>query len=167
VWHGRTRRSAGAPAQCLLGLDPAAAPFIPPTGPQGIRKLERIGGLSQSPLQTLLTAASMVACINAIVGGVTVALAVRWLLDGSVPVAAVIGAAVAMGLATLFLLYQIRRFRRATAVVPEPCTDPGGVSTIPVPTAIEQADPGGVSCTMCISSLTRVSWSTATPSCSL
>jgi hypothetical protein len=70
--------------------------------------------LSQSPLQTLLTAASMVACINAIVGGVTVVLAVRSLLDASVPVAAVV-----LGLATLFLLYQIRRFHRATTVVPE------------------------------------------------
>jgi hypothetical protein len=46
-------------------------------------------------------------------------------------------------------------------------TDPGGVSTIPVAMAIEQADPGGVSCTMWTSSLTRVSWSTAKPTCSL
>jgi hypothetical protein len=110
-------RSGSVSTSCALTR--AAAPFFPPTSPEGIRKLERIGVLSQSPLQTLLTAASMVACINAIVGGVTVALAVRSLLDASVPVAAEIGAAVALGLATLFLLYQIRRFRRATAVVPE------------------------------------------------
>ena len=52
-----------------LRLDPAAVPFFPPTDPQGIKKLERIGVVTTSPLQTLLTAASMVACINAIVGG--------------------------------------------------------------------------------------------------
>jgi hypothetical protein len=67
----------------------------------------------------LLTAASMVACINAIVGGVTVALAVRALLDASVLVAAVTGAVVAVTFASLFLGYQIRRVRRAAAVVPE------------------------------------------------
>jgi hypothetical protein len=54
-----------------------------------IGQASQLGG---SPLQMLLTAASMVACINAIVGGVTVALAVRSLLDASVPVAAVTGA---------------------------------------------------------------------------
>jgi hypothetical protein len=70
------------------------------------------------PLQTLLTAASMVACVNAIVGGVAVALAVRWLLDAPVP-AGVTGAVAALALATLFLAYQVRRFARAAAVVPE------------------------------------------------
>jgi hypothetical protein len=50
---------------------------------------------------------------------VTVALAVRWLLDASVPVAAVTGAMVAAAVAALFLGYQIRRVRRAAAVVPE------------------------------------------------
>jgi hypothetical protein len=83
--------------QYFLGLDPAAVPFFPPTGPEGLTKLERIGVLTSSPLQMLLTAASMVACINAIVGGVTVALAVRALLDASVLVAAVTGAVVALG----------------------------------------------------------------------
>jgi hypothetical protein len=43
----------------------------------------------------------MVACINAIVGGVTVALAVRWLLAASVPVAAVTGAVVAAAVAAV------------------------------------------------------------------
>jgi hypothetical protein len=62
---------------------------------------------------------SAVGCINAIVGGVTVALAVRSLLDASVPVAAVTGAVVAVGLATLCFGYQVRRFRRAAAMVPE------------------------------------------------
>jgi hypothetical protein len=71
------------------------------------------------PLQMLLTAASMVACINAIVGGVAVALAARSLLEAPVPVAAVTGAVVALGFASLFFVYQIRRFRRAAAVVPE------------------------------------------------
>jgi hypothetical protein len=105
--------------QYFLGLDPAAAPFFPPTDPQGIAKLERIGVLTGGPTQLLLTAASMVAGINAIVGGVTVALAVRGLLQVSVPVAAVAGTAAALGLATLFVFYQVRRFRRAAVVVPE------------------------------------------------
>ena len=59
----------------LPGPGPAAVPFFPPTDPQGITKLERIGVVPTGPLQMLLTAASMVACINAIVGGVAVALA--------------------------------------------------------------------------------------------
>jgi len=105
--------------QFFLRLDPAAVPFFPPTGPEGIKRLERIGVLTGGPLQLLLTAASMVACINAIVGGVTVALAVRWLLHASVPVAAVAGAAAALGFAALFVVYQVRRFRRAAAVAPE------------------------------------------------
>jgi hypothetical protein len=105
--------------QYFLRLDPAAVPFFPQTGPQGIAKLERIGVVSTGPLQMLLTAASMVACINAIVGGVTVALAVRSLLDAAVSVAAVTGAVVALLFATLFFVYQVRRFRRAAAVVPE------------------------------------------------
>ena len=100
-------------------LDPAVAPYFPPTDPQGMTKLERIGVVASGPLQLLLTAASMVACINAIVGGVTMALAVRSLLDAPVPAAAVTGAVVALGLATVFVLYQVRRFRRAADVVPE------------------------------------------------
>jgi hypothetical protein len=105
--------------QYFLGLDPAAVPFFPPTDPQGITKLERIGVVPTGPLQMLLTAASMVACINAIVGGVAVALAARSLLEVPVPVAAVTGAVVALGFASLFFVYQVRRFRRAAAVVPE------------------------------------------------
>jgi hypothetical protein len=105
--------------QYFLGLDPAAVPFLPPTDPQGITKLERIGVVPTGPLQMLLTAASMVACINAIVGGVAVALAARSLLEAPVPVAAVTGAVVALGFASLFFVYQVRRFRRAAAVVPE------------------------------------------------
>jgi hypothetical protein len=105
--------------QYFLGLDPAAVPFFPPTGPDGVKKLERIGVLISSPLQMLLTAASMVGCLNAIVGGVTVALAVRSLLDAPVLVAAATGAAVALAVATLFFVYQVRRVRRAAAVVPE------------------------------------------------
>jgi hypothetical protein len=105
--------------QYFLGLDPAAVPFFPPTDPQGTTKLERIGVVATGPLQMLLTAASMVACINAIVGGMAVALALRSLLAAPVPVAAVAGAVVALGLAALFFLYQVRRFRQAAAVVPE------------------------------------------------
>lgn len=44
-----------------------------------------------------------------------------------------------------------------------PCSDPG----VAVPMAIEQAEPGGVSCTMRFVSLMRVSWSTMKPTCSL
>jgi len=105
--------------QYFLGLDPAAAPFFPPTDPRGMTKLERIGVVSTGPLQMLLTAASMVACINAIVGGVAVALALRSLLEASVPVSAVVGTLVGLGLAALFFAYQVWRFRRAATVVPE------------------------------------------------
>jgi hypothetical protein len=105
--------------QYFLGLDPAAVPFFPPTDLQGMTKLERMGVVATGPLQLLLTAASMVACINAIVGAMTVALAVRSLLHASVSVAAVTGAAVAVGLAALGFAYQVRRFRRTAAVVPE------------------------------------------------
>ena len=105
--------------QYFLGLDPAAVPFFPPTDSQGMTRLERIGVVATSPLQLLLTAASMVACINAIVGGMTVGLAVRSLLGAPVPVAAVTGTLVGLGLAALCLVYQVRRFRRAAAVVPE------------------------------------------------
>jgi hypothetical protein len=82
-------------------------------------KLERIGMVATGPLQLLLTAASMVGCINAIVGGVAVALALRSLLEAPVPAAAVTGALVALALAALCFGYQVRRFRRAAAVVPE------------------------------------------------
>ena len=105
--------------QYFLDLDPAVAPYFPPTDPQGMTKLERIGVVASGPLQLLLTAASMVACINAIVGGVAMALAVRSLLDAPVPAAAMTGAVVALALATVFVLYQVRRFRRAADVVPE------------------------------------------------
>jgi hypothetical protein len=105
--------------QYFLGLDPTAVPFFPPTDPLGMTRLERIGVVTTGPLQMLLTAASMVASINAIVGGVAVALALRSPLEASVPVAAAIGTLVALGLAALFFAYQVRRFRRAAAVVPE------------------------------------------------
>ena len=105
--------------QYFVGLDPVAVPFFPPTDPRGITKLERIGVVPTGPLQMLLTAASMVACINAIVGGVAVALALRSLLEASVPVAAVTGVVMALVFATLFFVYQVRRFQRAAAVIPE------------------------------------------------
>jgi hypothetical protein len=82
-------------------------------------KLERIGVVATGPLQLLLTAASMVGCINAIVGGVAVALALHSLLNTSVPAAAVTGALVGLGLAAVCFAYQVRRFGRAAAVMPE------------------------------------------------
>src|SRR6266536_128963 len=50
-----------------------------------------------------------------------------------------------------------------------PVAASAGDPDVPVstPRTIEHAEPGGVSCTMRISSLTRVSWSTAKPTCSL
>jgi hypothetical protein len=105
--------------QYFHGLDPAAAPFFPPTDPWGITKLERIGVVATGPLQLLLTAASMVGCINAIVGGLAVALAIRSLLEAAVPATAVTGAVVALALAAMGFGYQVRRFRRAAAVIPE------------------------------------------------
>ena len=47
-----------------------------------------------------------------------------------------------------------------------PCTDPGVDAGMPLPMAIEQAEPAGVSCTTRMSSLMRVSWSTTKPTCS-
>jgi hypothetical protein len=105
--------------QYFLGLDPTAVAFFPPTDPQGMTKLERIGVVATGPLQMLLTAASMVGCINAIVGGMAVALALRSLLEAAVPLAAVTGGLVALGLAALSFGYQVRRFGQAAAVVPE------------------------------------------------
>ena len=105
--------------QYFLGLDPAAAPFFPPTDPRGMATLERIGVVATGPLQLLLTAASMVACIDAIVGGVVAGLAARALAGTPVAAAVVVGALVAVGLAWLGLGYQVRRFRRAAAAVPE------------------------------------------------
>jgi hypothetical protein len=94
--------------QYFLGLDPAAVPFFPPTDPSGMARLERIGVVSTGPRQLLLTAASMVACINAIVGGMAVALAARALAGAPVPAAAAAGALVAVGLAGLCVGYQVR-----------------------------------------------------------
>jgi hypothetical protein len=53
--------------QYFLGLDPRATPFFPPTDPWGMTRLERIGVVATGRLQLLLTAASMVGCVNAIV----------------------------------------------------------------------------------------------------
>jgi hypothetical protein len=103
----------------FMNLDPAARGFFPRTDPEGLRKLERMGFLPTSRFQLFLTAATMVACINSIVGGVTVALAARSLVDTSVVVATVTGGAVVLMLVFLFLLDQMRRFQRAAAVVPE------------------------------------------------
>jgi hypothetical protein len=61
----------------------------------------------------------MVACINAIVGGVTVAIAVGWLLGASLAVAAVAGAVATLACVTVFFVHQIRRFQQAAAVIPE------------------------------------------------
>jgi hypothetical protein len=103
----------------FVRLDPEAAPFFPPTDAEGVKKLERMGLLPTSQKQTLLTVASMISCINAIVGGVAVAMGVGLLFQAPVVVAAPIGGAAAITFAVLFLIYQSRRFRRAAAGVPE------------------------------------------------
>jgi hypothetical protein len=103
----------------FLRLDPVAAPFFLPTDAEGIKRLQRMGMIPTSAFQGLLTYASMIACINAIVGGVTIALAVRSLLDASARTAAVTGALTAVLFAALFLAHGIRGFKRASAVVPE------------------------------------------------
>jgi hypothetical protein len=125
--------------QYFLGLDPAAVPFFPPTDPWGMTKLERIGVVATGPLQMLLTAASMVGCINAIVGGVAAALALRSLLEAPAGVAAVTGTLAGLGLAALCFAYQVRRFRRAAAVVPQLYEDQGPG----MPGWTQRADQGG------------------------
>jgi hypothetical protein len=47
-----------------------------------------------------------------------------------------------------------------------PFTEPGSASVTPSPIAIEQAEPGGVSCTKRSESLTRWSWSALKPALS-
>jgi hypothetical protein len=69
-------------------------------------------------VQTLLTAATMIACINAIVGGVAASLAIHLLVDASVPISAVSGIAATVLIVGVFFGYQTRRFRTAAAVVP-------------------------------------------------
>ena len=102
----------------FVDLDPAVAPFFPPTDARGVPRLERMGVMPTSRLQILLTAASMVACIDAIVGGAAAALAVSGVAGASVPVAASIGIAMALVLAAAFLLHEERRLVRALAEVP-------------------------------------------------
>src|SRR5579862_1343713 len=58
------------------------------------------------PIGYLTTAASMVACINAIVAGAGVTLLVHQLLGRDVPVALLIGTVCAAILLTLFFMYQ-------------------------------------------------------------
>jgi len=103
----------------FVHLDPAAAPFFPPTDSAGISKLERMGLLPTSRLQRLLTVASMVACINSVVAGAIVALALRALADLPVTGAASAGVLAAIAVAVLFLVHQERRFGRTAAVIPE------------------------------------------------
>lgn len=49
--------------QHFLRLDPAAAPFSPPTNPKGVKKQEYIGVVDQPPADAAM-AAGMVACVN-------------------------------------------------------------------------------------------------------
>ena len=69
--------------QYFLGLDSAAVPFFPDRPPGDDQAGAHRGG-GDRPLQMLLTAASMVGSINAIVGGMAVALVLRSLLDAPV-----------------------------------------------------------------------------------
>jgi hypothetical protein len=56
--------------------------------------------------------------------------------------------------------------RGVETVICMPWTEPGAASVTPLPMAIEQADPGGVSWTKRISSLTARSWSALKPTLS-
>ncbi|HEY6568251.1 MAG TPA: hypothetical protein VI341_12110 [Actinomycetota bacterium] len=103
----------------FVEIDPAVTPFFPPTDVEGMKKLMRMGMVSTSPLQAFLTTASMVASINAIVGGVAVALAVRSLLDASAVTSAWVGVLFGLVFEACFLLIGSRRFLKAVAVVPE------------------------------------------------
>jgi hypothetical protein len=100
-------------------LDPSVAPFFLPTDTEGMRKLQRMGMVPRSRFQAFLTMASMVACINAIVGGVVVALAVRSIADAEVVVAAVSGGVAALVFAGTFMRHGVRSFLRAAEVAPE------------------------------------------------
>jgi hypothetical protein len=102
----------------FMRIDPEVAPFFLPTDVEGIKKLQRMGMISTSPLQGLLTPGSMVACINSIVAGVIIALALR-LLGMSVEASAVIGGVSAVAVGALFVTWGIRRFKRAAAVAGE------------------------------------------------
>ena len=99
----------------FIRLDPSAAPFFLPTDPEGIKKLQRMGMISTSPFQGLLTSASMVACINAIVGGVAIArgpLAAR----RQRPRRCGDGSTDRPRFAAIFMVYGIRAFKQAAAV---------------------------------------------------
>ena len=102
----------------FVNLDPGARSYFPPTDLEGLRTLERMGFLPTGRLQPFLTAASMIACINSIVGGIAVAVATS-ALNASAVVAALSGGLVALVFVTLSFVYQIRRFQRAAAGVPE------------------------------------------------
>jgi hypothetical protein len=68
--------------QYFLRLDPAAAPFFPPTNPKGVKK--QIGVVDQPHADA--TDGGEHGCLHQRQrGGVTVALAVRTLLDASAP----------------------------------------------------------------------------------
>ena len=103
----------------FMGIDPTVTPFFPPTDVEGMKKLMRMGMVSTSPTQAFLTTAAMVASINAIVGGVAVALAARSLLEVSAVTAAWVGVLFGLVFEICFLIYGLRRFNTAAAVVPE------------------------------------------------
>ena len=114
----------------FVSIDPGTTPYFPPTDVEGMKKLMRMGMVSASPLQAFLTTASMVASINAIVGGVAVALAVRSLLDASAVAAAWVGVVFGLAFEICFLIIGSRRFLRAAAVAPElyPWEESGAVA---------------------------------------
>jgi hypothetical protein len=89
-----------------LGLHPDAAQFFG----EVLRDTRSSPVLYRSSMQLLLTAASMIAAINSIVGGAGVALAVRALDLVGEGVAAAVGVLVAVALFGLHFQYERRRF---------------------------------------------------------
>lgn len=96
--------------QYYATLSADAGRFFPNAGDDvGDASLFRFMGLGARRMQTLFTAATAVAAINAIITGVGIAALVRW-LDAPVAVAAVVGIAVATAFVALHLRWERRRY---------------------------------------------------------
>jgi hypothetical protein len=98
------------------GIDPATAGYFAETTVDqvGLRAM----GLFKLRWQQFLAAAATVAVVNAVVGGAFVALAVRGLFLTPAWLTTLIGAVVALLLATAFLRYQWRVWMRVSAALP-------------------------------------------------
>jgi hypothetical protein len=94
------------------GLGPDARDlFDPPESDRQFDAAIATFGLRTAPLQLLFSGASTVAAVNAILGGVGIAL-LRVQFDMAVGAAVAVGIAVAASLFGFHVLYQQRRFAR-------------------------------------------------------